>query len=196
VAAVGDVDLDRYNTLVLAGGSYDGLDAEAVAAWVGDGGRLVATGDAAEWLVENGLLDAEAVELDLDERFAERPWGDLQDAVGAQVIGGAILGVEFDPTHPLAYGYDGVVPVFRQDEHAYRGTGGPGTVVARYLDDPVLSGYASPLRREQLGGTAAILAQRRGRGHVMALLDQPTFRGFWLGTDRLLANALFFGGAF
>nr|NIQ56506.1 hypothetical protein [Gemmatimonadota bacterium]NIU76706.1 hypothetical protein [Gammaproteobacteria bacterium]NIY10434.1 hypothetical protein [Gemmatimonadota bacterium] len=67
---------------------------------------------------------------------------------------------------------------------------------ARYTDPPVISGYVSGPRREQLAGTAAVLAQREGRGRVIAILDRPAFRGFWYGTDRLLLNAVFFGGAF
>ena len=196
VDAVGDADLSRYNTLVLAGGGYGNLDAEAVAAWVRDGGRLVALGDAAEWLVEHELLEAEPVEAELEGRFDDVAWGDLSDARGAQVIGGAILGITVDPTHPLAFGYSGTVPVFRDGEHAYRGTAGPGTVVARYLDQPVLSGYVSGPRRSQLAGTDAILAQGHGAGSVIAILDAPNFRGFWYGTNGLFMNSVFFGGAF
>jgi hypothetical protein len=196
VDAVGGADLDRYNTIVLAGGSYRGLDTDAIREWVREGGRLIGVGDATEWLVRNGMLQAEAVELDLGDRFEDLPYADLRDAYGAQGIGGAILGVRVDPTHPLAFGYDGVVPVFRRGTHAYRGTDGPGTVVARYLEQPVLSGYVSEPRRGQLAGTDAILAQRQGRGRVVGILDQPNFRGFWYGTNRLFLNAVFFGGVF
>ncbi len=197
VEAVGGADLDRYNTMVLAGGGYGGLDIDAVREWVRQGGRLIGLGDAADWLARNGLLEAEPVEFDLTERLADVAYADLGDAYGAQVIGGAILGIRLDTTHPLAFGYgEDRVPVFRDGEHAYRGTGGPGTVVARYLDPPVLSGYVSAPRREQLAGTDAILAQEVGRGAVVAILDQPNFRGFWYGTNGLFLNAVFFGGVF
>ncbi len=196
VPAVGRADLDRYNTLVLAGGSYDGLDAERVAAWVRGGGRLVALGDAAAWLDRTGLLDLDPRVLDVDSLVAGKPWADLEDARGAQVLGGAILGARVDPTHPLAYGYEGVVPVFRQGEDVYEPTKEPGSVVARYTGSPVLSGYASAARRAQLAGGAAVIAGRVGRGRVVAILDHPNFRGFWYGTNGLFLNAVFFGNAF
>lgn len=196
VEAVAGADLDRYNTMVLAGGWYGNLDAERVEEWVREGGRLIALADGVEWAVENGLLDAEPVQAEMPEQLADVAYADLSDAYGAQVIGGAILGMRLDMTHPLAFGYDEeVIPVFRQGEHAYRGTAGPGTVVGRYLEQPVLSGYVSDPRREQLSGTAAILAEEVGSGAVIGIMDQANFRGFWYGTNKLFLNAVFFGGA-
>ncbi|MFW5950502.1 MAG: M14 family zinc carboxypeptidase [Gemmatimonadota bacterium] len=196
VDAVGRADLDRYNTLVLAGGDYQGLDAGRVRDWARGGGRLIALGDATTWLVANGLLDAEPRELDLDARLEGVPYADLADARGAHVIGGAIFGIRLDATHPLAFGYDGVVPVFRDGEHAFDTGGSPGTVVARYLDEPLLSGYTSGDRQRQLAGSPAIVATRHGDGRIVAILDRPNFRGFWYGTNGLFLNAVFFGNAF
>lgn len=196
VGAVRGADLGRYNTMVLAGGSYGGLDVEAVRGWVRSGGRLIAMGDAVEWLVRNEILGLEAREADLEGRFDDVPYADLSDAYGAQVVGGAILGARVDETHPLAFGYEGVVPLFRQGDHAFEAAVRPGTLVGRYLEEPVLSGYLSAPRREQLAGSAAIVAERQGRGSVIAFMDHLNFRGHWYGTNGLFLNAVFFGGAF
>jgi hypothetical protein len=40
------------------------------------------------------------------------------------------------------------------------------------------------------------VAERRGQGRVVVLADDPAFRAFWHGTERLLLNAIFFGGQF
>ncbi|RMF54084.1 MAG: hypothetical protein D6746_14895, partial [Bacteroidetes bacterium] len=72
----------------------------------------------------------------------------------------------------------------------------PGTNVAVYTDDPVLSGYISKERRAQAPGSAAVVARRYGRGRVVLIMDQPNFRAFWWGSNRLFLNAVFFGGAF
>jgi hypothetical protein len=68
--------------------------------------------------------------------------------------------------------------------------------VARYTSEPLLSGYVSEERLEQLRGSAAALADELGRGTVTLIMDDPDFRGFWYGTDRLLLNAVFFGDAY
>jgi hypothetical protein len=46
--------------------------------------------------------------------------------------------------------------------------------------------------KEKLAGTPALVATRHGRGVVVRMADDYLFRGYWLGTERLFANALFF----
>jgi len=61
-----------------------------------------------------------------------------------------------------------------------------------YTSDPVLSGYTS-LRNKQLAKEAVALhCAAVGGGKVIALVDNPNFRGYWLGGSTLFANCLFF----
>jgi hypothetical protein len=46
---------------------------------------------------------------------------------------------------------------------------------------------------DQAKGSAAILVNAYGRGRTISMLDNPNFRAFWLGTNKLFANAIFFG---
>ena len=69
----------------------------------------------------------------------------------------------------------------------------PYATVAVYAPEPLLSGYISKANLEPLAGSAAVVAERFGRGAVICILDDPNFRGFWFGTNKLLLNALFFG---
>ena len=71
----------------------------------------------------------------------------------------------------------------------------PLTMPGRYTEQPRLSGYASPRQRARIASTPAICANRLGKGCVIRLVDNPSFRGFWYGTNRLVANSLFFAGA-
>ena len=70
-----------------------------------------------------------------------------------------------------------------------------GTVIA-YAADPVLSGYVSEENVAALAGTAALIAERVGDGSVILFADNPNFRGYWYGTNKLFLNALFFSRAF
>jgi hypothetical protein len=47
--------------------------------------------------------------------------------------------------------------------------------------------------RERLADTPALSATRHKAGAVVRMADDYLFRGYWLGTERLFANALFFG---
>ena len=38
-----------------------------------------------------------------------------------------------------------------------------------------------------------MIAERHSRGLVVRFADNPLFRGFWRGTERLFENSLYFG---
>jgi hypothetical protein len=180
--------------MVMAGGSYATLPTEAVTEWVQDGGTLIALEDAAGWPIEHELVDLSERELDVDSLVGDTPYAELPEAYGAQYIGGSIFQAELDPTHPIAYGYDETVPVFRTGTAFYDPSDDPGASVATYPEqDPLLSGYASDERREQARGAASIEAHEVGSGQVVLFMDNPNFRAFWYGTNGLFLNAVWFG---
>ncbi len=192
----GSVDLARYNTIVLAGGSYEHLPAAAVTDWTRAGGRLILLTSAVEWGVENGLLPLTEKSADLDSLYRGVPYADLDAARGAQRIGGSIFRAKLDTTHPLAFGYGDEVAVFRSGERFYEPSATPGTNVAVYADEPLISGYISLQRLEHARGAASVVADHFGEGRVVAIHDSPNFRAFWYGTNGLFLNAVFLGGIF
>lgn len=193
---VGSADLDRYNTIILAGGFYSGLSATALQEWVRDGGRLIASSSAVDWLRRNEMLSLEAKQQDLDSLFHDLPYNEVGSARGAQVIGGSIFEARVDQTHPLAYGLDATLPVFRNSNRFFEPSETPGTNVAVYTESPLLSGYISEEKLMLAPNSAAVVANRMGRGRVVAILDNPNFRAFWYGTNALFLNAVFFGGSY
>jgi len=191
----GASDLACYDVVVMAGGEYAGLDSAAVTDWVEAGGRLVVLADAVDWAVERGLVELERRELPVDSLLAGTAYGDLDRARGALEVGGSILSARLDTTHPVALGLPERLPVFRTHERFYEPSGRPGRDVAVYDEAaPLLSGYLSRPRREQARGAAAVVAEERGRGEVILIMDDPNFRAFWYGTNRLFLNAVFLGG--
>ena len=194
---LGGMELSRYDVIVAAGGEYGEEAVEPLEGWVRSGGRLVALAGAVDWAVEHGLLELEERSAPVDSLAAGVPYGELDRAYGAHNIGGTILRARLDTTHPLAFGLPDVLPVFRTHESFYEPTGRPGRDVGVYPADGALwSGYLSDTRREQAAGAAAAVAARLGEGRVVALMDDPNFRAFWYGSNRLFLNAVFLGGAF
>ena len=190
-------DLDAYTTLVLADGSYGALDSTATArvrAWVRGGGVLIGLEGGARWAARTGLLAAAVRPAPTDS--TARPYADRDAATGAQAIGGSILDVVLDPTHPLAYGYGDRVAVFKSGTGLFEPGDPSGPDVGVYATEPVLSGYASRENRTRLPGAAALKAARLGAGRVILMDFDPAFRAFWRGTDGLLLNAVYFGGTF
>ncbi|MEM1094370.1 MAG: M14 family metallopeptidase [Bacteroidota bacterium] len=195
-SALGGADLSRYTTIIMAGGSYGNVSADAVRNWVRGGGRLVTVSSGTDWAIRNNMIDLEPKTLDLDSLVAGRPYDEINDVYGAQGIGGTIFEAQLDVTHPIAYSMPETMPLFRNSSRLYEPSESPGTNVAVYTDDPLLSGYVSEERLPLVAGSAAVIADGVGRGSIVAFTDNPNFRAFWYGTNRLFMNAIFFGSAF
>ena len=104
---LGRADLRRYTTVALVGSvrGFDDAAAEKLKAWVRGGGTLIVTEGASGVAAEHGLVELNAREAAEDSTL--RPYAEVADARGAQVIGGAIFEAALDPTHPLAFGHAG-----------------------------------------------------------------------------------------
>ena len=189
-------DLSRYTTIIMAGGSYSDLNPLQIAQWVQEGGHLITTSSGTNWAIINQLFEMEEKEFDLDSLISAYPYDQIDEARGAQFIGGAIFRADLDITHPIAYGFREEMPLFRNSTTFYEVPDTPGVVVAKYSDNPLLSGYISEERLDLLPGSAALIAQRSGAGRIVSFMDNPNFRAFWYGSSRLFMNSIFFSGAF
>ncbi len=195
VQKVNTADLSRYSSILMAGGSYEGLSSDAIRTWVADGGHLVATGTASLWAIANELIDADTLSVNLDAVVTGLPYADRSKARGAQAIGGAILNTALDLTHPVAYGLESTLPVFRSGRHFVSKPRGNTAVVASYTGDPLLSGYLPDRVRPLILEAASVVTRQWGRGQIIVFAENPAYRGFWLGTNRMLLNAIFLAEA-
>jgi len=210
----GRVSLHDYNTLVLVSGRYDFLgekEVKALRRWVEAGGTLITIRGATRWAVEEGLVtDSALVETDPsiastepssapaetedDDAVDRYDYGTAEERIGAQRIGGSIYETDLDRTHPLAFGLtQDTFPVYRNHKIVLPPTENPYSTVARYTDDPRLSGYVSEENLRRIRGSGSLLVDGVGAGRVILFVDNPNFRGMWYGTNRLFLNALFFG---
>ena len=111
-------------------------------------------------------------------------------------VGGAIVELIVDPSHPVMSGmperakvFVGASPVFTTEE------GFEGHVLAKYSENgsPLLSGYF--LGEEHVQGYAAALEVGHGAGRVILLGLKPQWRGQPFGTFKILFNAALYSGA-
>lgn len=191
-------DLDRYNVMVMVNGNYDQLSKQAIKKikrWVDEGGTLITTKYANNWAERNKLAHIEYLsEEESDEEVVLKPYADMNQNRGAQYIGGTIFNTKLDLTHPLGYGYnDDDLTVFRNSTLFLEKAENPYATPLYYTDDPLASGYISDENLEKLSGTAAIIVSDVGSGRVISMADNPNFRAFWFGTNKLFMNAIFFG---
>lgn len=191
------LDLSRYNVIVMVDGSYNGLGkagAGKLRSWVSQGGTLVASKRAVRWAASNGLANVKEKKAEEQKDRPQRPYGKLARDNGGRVVGGAIVEAEVDLSHPLLYGYHREkMPVFRRGTYLFEVAKNPYATPIRYTEDPLLSGYVHKDEQKRLSKSAAAVVSATGRGKVICLSDNPNFRAFWYGTNKIFANAIFFG---
>jgi len=201
--------LHEYTCVILPDGSYSGWSDSQVAAlkaFARDGGTIIGVEGAIGWLQSKGLLTAPAEPADSQqaattatgspEKEKDSPapttYGSAADASALETIAGAFFMTSIDPTHPLAYGFpDAQVPVFRSSTTWYRLPKNPYQTAAGY--QAVIAGYVSQRHRKQLIPSAAVWVENSGAGRVIAIADDPVFRGYVRSSERFLTNALYLG---
>lgn len=204
VAQLDAASLTGYNTLILVDGTFDNnIGDTAVASikrWVRDGGTLVVMGRAMQWATrkEIAALDvssssASAAEAATSPRL---PYGSASDREALKLISGAIFAASIDTTHPLGFGFNGDrLALCRNNTLILKPAKSPYETPAVYTPQPLLSGYVSETNLKSIAQSAAAVALTVGKGAVVALPDNPNFRGFWYGGNRVFFNAIFYGRA-
>ena len=194
---------------------------EALKRWIKRGGILVTQKRASQWAAEKGLLNArfwkkekpgnpkpgaeehahhhkksESPEAKEDAKAPAAPlvYGDYHSNEDAKRTSGAIFQGRLDLTHPLAYGYRSeAVAMFRNSNLVMYPSKDPYATPLRYTENPLISGYVHAENLDRFRNQAGIVAEKSGKGAIIAFVDNPNFRAFWYGTNKLFLNALFFG---
>lgn len=110
---------------------------------------------------------------------APLPYGEYHDREDRKRTSGAIFRVRLDRTHPMGFGFqDETLPVFRNSNLVMLASKSPYATPLRYHEDPLISGYVHPENLERFRSSAEIVAEKVGRGEVIALVDNPNFRAF------------------
>ena len=198
-----EIDLSSYSHLVLVDGDYKGLSERNISnikTWVKQGGTVFAQKRGAKWLAKQDILSVDfASKKQIDQLFDSEKlnYHDKEKLSARKRIAGAIFATELDISHPLAFGYTNEkLPLFRNSTLIMDAGQQPFITVAKYNATPLLSGYTDNNLVHRLAHNAAIVAHNYGEGRVIATSDVLAFRGYWLGSAKVLANTLFFAKAF
>ena len=186
-------NLSRYNVLILPNAQLGGVSAEKVKQFAQEGGTIIATGSSLNWLKANNIAPIEFRKT--TEKAPEtRPYSSLSEDKGALAMPGAIFEATLDLSHPLCFGYSKpTLPIFLGDTLFVSPGSNPYSTPAIMTDNPRLSGYVHPRILPLASKAAAVVVYGVGKGKVICFPGDPNFRAFWYGTNRLFANAIFFG---
>jgi hypothetical protein len=194
---IGSIDLNRYNTLILPGGSFSNLGTsgtEKIKTWAEQGGTIIAVKSAASWASRNGLGKTKfkkGVPADSTLNF---DYADRSKEQSINAIGGAIFNAEMDITYPLCYGYSRKeIPVFKTGNSVAESLNIKYSEPVKFTAEPYLSGFVSYKNLERIKDAPVVSVQSAGRGRLITFHESMTFRGYWLGTNKMFMNGVFFG---
>lgn len=199
VDRVGRADLDRFNTIIMVDGSYGELGSRGTTAlkdWMSSGNVLITLKRAGRWAAANGLSSLKTRSMtdpDKDDD-SRRPYARASRDRGGKVLGGAIYEAKGDMTHPLMFGLKRAdIPMFKRSTLMFEPTDNPYATPLMYGDKALLSGYSPRGFEGQLGGSAAVVVSGSRGGRTISFVDNPNFRAFWYGGNRLFMNAIMYG---
>jgi len=208
------INLYDYTHILVADGNYSDISKtlrESIADWVKTGGVLISTRSGSTWAetlcfsssCSDGKDDDKAGDKVEDNKTGEKgkkseplkniAYDDFDQKDAELTIGGAIVSARVDNTHPVAFGFGDTLTVFRRGTTLLKPSTNPFASPVMYTTEPLVSGYIGDERLTQMSGQPSVIAQRHGKGAVIRFANNPLFRGFWRGTERLWVNALYFG---
>jgi hypothetical protein len=241
--------LDRYNVLILPGGSYADWDktvVDKIKAWVNNGGTLITFQGASAWAIQQDIVKERLAQAafsgrgggadivatpaasttavpgapgerrnpvavakpDSGANLAARQGGRRggstgtrldyarqEEVEGSKRINGAIFQADLDITNPIAFGITSrKLFINKNGSTILLPSANRYATVAQYTGKPFINGYAPQSSLTSVANSAAIISTNSGRGSVVLFADDPTYRGYWLGTGRIFLNSLFLTG--
>ncbi|MCS6818157.1 MAG: M14 family zinc carboxypeptidase [Blastocatellia bacterium] len=172
--------------------------------WVNEGGVLIGIGGAAELFTQKGIELTTSRVLGAEEEALPSPGASAPSPASAQTpadksarplpVPGAILRATVDRHHFLTFGYDAEhLPVLVNGARFFTRSRDGANVVTFEGKELHLSGFIWPNNTvELLSGTAYLIHEPTGRGHVILYAQDPNFRLFWHSLTRLFLNSVLF----
>ena len=191
-----NLPMENYDVLVLPHGERykDYMNSERLEKlrkWVKAGGKLIliqgaikGVADKDDFGIKERILKKDSSKHRLNS-YARSARERLKEDVK-----GAIFKTRVDTTHPLAFGYDDLYYSLkiRNGSYEFLQTGNVAVIEDRTKP---LAGFSGSDTPERLVNSLVFGVHPLEEGHIIYLVDNPLFRGFWENGKLFFANAIF-----
>ena len=197
VERINNISITKYNVIIMPSGSYNTLAKDAqekLKFWISNGGTLIASEDAVKVLATNGFTKVQFKNIEgKKDSTLNMPYYLRSDEIRAKEMTGSIFEASIDITHPLCYGYTkATVSIFKSSNALMLQNPNPYDSPVLFTENPLQSGYLFRGYKDKVGNTASVNIDVLGRGKVISMIDNLNFRAYWLGTNKIFMNAIFF----
>lgn len=194
------IDLNKYDVLILPEGSYSDLfnetNIKSIKDWVTNGGKVIALGQAVtSFKDKEGFGISLNKENDDDEKTKEAnliPYDQRENERAKHAITGSVYQIKLDASHPMAFGY-GPSYLSLKNENTSLKLLDTGYNVGYIGDDVVsVSGFSGLEAKKGLKNSLVFGETPMGHGSIVYLVDDVLFRSFWENGKLFLVNSIFF----
>ena len=204
VSNLGRIDWSEYNTLILADGNYNFSEdfSKQLENWIAKGGKVIAMSEALSQFEktesyalrvfasdeEKTKSENAAKEKELKSRLLD--YHNHERRLISSSIPGAIIENSIDASHPLAFGLGSNYFSLKTDARKYSLLTNASNVI--YVPKNYRSyGFIGHELKKELAETVTFAVEKKNKGTLIYMIDNPLFRGFWENGILLFSNALF-----
>ena len=188
--------LDKYDVLILPHGQdykkfmSDDLT-DKLTDWVKKGGELILIQGAVKGVVgrDNFAIKERKLSKDSLKNRLSSYARTVREKLKEEVKG-AIFKTKVDPSHPLAFGYNSMYYTLKIRNGSYEYLPKGNVAVIEKQTKP-LAGFSGSDTPDRLINSLVFGVEPLEKGHIIYLVDNPLFRGFWENGKLFFANALF-----
>lgn len=202
-ADISKVQWSDYDILVIPEGSYKTIlkddTFKTLEAWISKGGKVIAIGNAVGVFEGKEGFDLKKSISEEDESKKDSlnegnmvPYAQREMESTKDFITGSIYKVSLDNTHPLAFGYGDTYYSLKLGNDSYKFLKDGYNVGYLKGDAESVSGFSGETAKAALKNSIVFAQAKKGRGSVVYLIDDVSFRSFWQHGKLFLANAVFF----
>ena len=185
-------NLEKYNTIIMVNGKYDfdEKNSNKLKKWVENGGNLIGYRNSINWLIKKDFIKLELKQNKASTTYLN--YKDKSNHFGSQLTSGAIFSVDLDKSHPISYGYNNNLSIFRNTNIYIKNDTLGYNNPLKYSKNPLISGYISKENLQSMKNSRPFAIYNLRKGKVTVFTDNTNFRAFWHGTNKLMMNAIFF----
>ena len=182
----------NYNVLILPEGHYKLNDIllKKINEWVAGGGKLIAIGSANAKLADKEGFALKKPDSGVSPVRKATPYAQNDRSHISNGTPGAIVKLNMDATHPLAFGIGSSYYSLKTYTSKYPKLES-GWNVGVVAPNVKKSGFIGSEYAKELPNTLSFGVENKGSGKIYYMIDDPLFRAFWYNGKLLFSNALF-----
>ena len=205
-----NVDLNKYNVLILPNGNYKNIlnkkQMTKLEAWIERGGKVVVIGSGISVFAASDAFKISKYENKEMEKKAKKRRDSIlkmeqlssynlkeRNYLSNRVQGG-VFKTTLDHTNPLGYGYKDHYYTLKNSRLRYPYLKNGYNVSVIKDKSSKVSGFVGKNVIDSMDESLVFGIEKKGKGMLVYMVDDPLFRSFWENGKLLFSNAIFMVG--